>query len=813
MLRAPVTALAAALAFTAGRPAQAQSYPDAAPPTGAIGFGGSAAVAGDQVLVGRPGSLIGFPMPAAHAGSVLLFERSPTGWAQTGAVTPRDGAVGDGFGSALAADGDLLAVGAPGVGDGRGAVYLFQRAGKRWVERARLTATDATPDDGMGTRVVLKGGTLIASAFGRDSARGVVLVFRRGSAGAWSQVQTVRPSKGGPGDRFGAAIALAGKTLVVGAPGPFSLDSARSHPGAAFAFTQTGSGWSEEARLDPGSAGDGAGFGGAVLLDDAHALIGAPAVDSAAGAVLRFRREGPARWVLAGRLTPPTPAPFSLYGVNLARDGGELMVGAPGEDRMNGAVHVLRREYSPAGWTEVQRLAIDSAGFAARLGAALAVKQGLAVAGAPLAYFFEGAALVYRRTAGEWRREFSLSDSASGGPPAVTGGEVKCQAGKARGFECRDAALVSFLPKSAIGAKRGVLINDIWGWTDSTTGREFALVGRTDGTAFVEVTDPAKPRYLGELPLTPGARSNIWRDIKVYQNHAFIVADGAGQHGMQVFDLTQLRTVSGRPVTFQPTALYDRIASAHNIVIDPQSGYAYPVGNSMGGETCGGALHMVDIRDPAHPKFAGCYADPATGRARTGYTHDAQCVVYRGPDADYRGREICFNSSETALGIADVTDKANPKSISVATYPNVSYAHQGWLSEDQRYFFLDDEGDELDGTTPRTRTLVFDLADLDDPVVAKEYQGETAATDHNLYVHGNLMYESNYVAGLRIIDVKDPLNPKEVGFFDTVTYGENAPGFNGSWSNYPFFQNGVIAVTSMREGLFMVRYEPSTVVP
>ncbi|MGH7580142.1 MAG: choice-of-anchor B family protein, partial [Gemmatimonadales bacterium] len=256
-----------------------------------------------------------------------------------------------------------------------------------------------------------------------------------------------------------------------------------------------------------------------------------------------------------------------------------------------------------------------------------------------------------------------------------------------------------------------------------------------------------------------------------------------------------------------------RINSAHNIVINESTGFAYTVGNSMGGETCGGALHMIDIRDPLNPKFAGCYADPALGLQRTGSTHDAQCVSYHGPDTRYHGREICFSSSETALGIADVSDKAKPRTVSIAAYPNVAYAHQGWLTDDHRYFYLDDEGDELAGTAPKTRTVVFDLTDLEDPVVAREFYGNTAASDHNLYVKGRYMYQSNYVAGLRVVDIQDPANPVEVGHFDTVPFGDNLPGFAGSWSNYPYFKSGVVAVTSMREGLFLIRYQPSTVVP
>lgn len=364
--------------------------------------------------------------------------------------------------------------------------------------------------------------------------------------------------------------------------------------------------------------------------------------------------------------------------------------------------------------------------------------------------------------------------------------------------------LVAFLSVSDIGGPRGVRLNDIWGWTDPQTGREYALVGRMDGTAFVDISNPENPVYLGDLLHTPDAQPATWRDMKVYKNHVFIVSDGAGPHGMQVFDLTRLRNVT-KPQRFQPDATYRNINSAHNIVINEETGFAYSVGGSSGGETCGGGLHMIDIRDPKNPKFAGCFADPQTGRASTGYSHDAQCVVYKGPDPDYKGREICLGSNETALSIADVTDKKNPKAIARASYPNVAYSHQGWFDEEQRYFYMDDELDELQGNVPRTRTIIWDLQDLDDPQVVGEFLGTTSASDHNLYIKGNLMYQSNYQSGLRVIDISDRRNPVEVGFFDTVPYGSNTPGFGGSWSNYPYFKSGNIVVTSGNEGLFIVR--------
>ena len=809
--------LAASLSVTAALlaipvPASAQTFRAAS--SGSIGFGGAALITGDQVLIGRPGTLIGFPIPPSHAGSVHVFRRAGERWTESAILSAKDGTLGDGFGSALAAEGTILAVGAPGV-EGGGAVYVYERgSGGRWTERARLTSASGANGDRLGASVALKGGVLLAGAPGREGEKGAVVVFGRAKgAGDWTARGVIQGSGTAADDWFGASVAFDGQRALIGAPGAVTPDSTRWRNGQAFVFRagQRGA-WVEEARLAPRAEDGRAALGVAVLLDGSYALVGAPRVDSLAGAVIRYHREG-TTWASAGRLSPTTQTRPAGFGSALARDGNDLLVGAPMSDKYAGAVHVLRRA-GPSEWKEAQLLVTPPAGYSTWLGAAVAASNGLAVAGAPLAYFFEGTGLVYQRdgSGGTWRETAAVSDTISTVLPAVAGGEVKCQGGKAKAFACKDADLVAFLPNSRIGAKRGTLLNGIWGWTDSTTDREFALVGRTDGTSFVEVTDPANPKYLGDLPMHRGARANIWREIKVYKTYAFIVADGSGPHGMQIFDLTQLRNVTA-PQTFQETAHYARINSAHNIVINPSTGFAYPVGNSMGGETCGGALHMVDIREPLNPKFVGCYAEPALGLQRTGYTHDAQCVTYHGPDARHHGREICVTSSETGVGIADVTDKAKPRTLSIATYPNVAYAHQGWLSDDHRHFFLNDEGDELAGTAPKTRTVVFDLTDLEDPVVAKEFYGTTAATDHNLYVQGRYMYQSNYVAGLRVVDVQDPVNPVEVGYFDTVPFGDNLPGFSGSWSNYPYFKNGVVAVSSMREGLFLVRYQPSAIVP
>ncbi|MQB01800.1 MAG: choice-of-anchor B family protein, partial [Actinobacteria bacterium] len=401
--------------------------------------------------------------------------------------------------------------------------------------------------------------------------------------------------------------------------------------------------------------------------------------------------------------------------------------------------------------------------------------------------------------------------------------DVPCENGMAGPFECDGVDLLSFVPQEEFN---GAGVSDLWGWTDPETGDEYVMMGKTNGTAFFRVTDPTTPVYLGELP-NPAALQEIWHDIKVYEDHAFIVSESE-PHGMSVFDLTRLRDVS-EPQEWDADARYPLNVAAHNVAINEDSGFAYIVGGNEGivaPDQCLSGLHMVDIRDPKNPTFAGCYLEeggPGTaGRSVGGpveenspaaYVHDTQCVIYEGPDQRYTGREICFNSAEDKLVIADVTDKTNPVTVAVTDYPNVSYAHQGWLTEDQAYLLANDELDETTHKT-NTRTIVFDVTDLEDPKVHFEHFHETRSIDHNNYVHDGRVYQSNYTSGLRVLDVTsvdDAADPRlePVGFFDTYPWHSN-PTFDGTWSNYPYFESGTIAVSGIGEGLFLVRLAGAT---
>jgi choice-of-anchor B domain-containing protein len=366
--------------------------------------------------------------------------------------------------------------------------------------------------------------------------------------------------------------------------------------------------------------------------------------------------------------------------------------------------------------------------------------------------------------------------------------QTPCLGGMAGGYPCENVDLLAHLTSAQLG---GGEMNDIWGWTDPNGGNEYVMIGRDAGTSFVDISDPLNPVYLGVL--LSHTSNSIWRDIKVYQNHAFIVSE-ANSHGMQVFDLTQLSSVTGTPVIFSETAFYGSFGRCHNIVINEASGFAYAVGSN----TAGGGLHVIDISTPTNPVIAGLFSGE-------GYTHDAQVVNYIGPDTNYVGAEIAFACNEDNIAIINVTDKTDIQGISLATYPTAFYTHQGWLTEDHKYFLANDELDEINGTG-NTRTFIFDVQNLDAPFLLGTYTHSTASIDHNLYVHEGYIYESNYRAGLRILESSDIANGNlsEVAFFD-VYPSSNSAQFNGSWSNYPFFSSGVVAVSHIEQGLFLLK--------
>lgn len=371
----------------------------------------------------------------------------------------------------------------------------------------------------------------------------------------------------------------------------------------------------------------------------------------------------------------------------------------------------------------------------------------------------------------------------------------------------------------------------IWGWTDTTDPggpREYAMFGLSNGTSFIDVTNPSNPVYKGFLPSATGSTS--WRELQSYGNHAFIVSDANGAHGMQVFDMRELRNYAGTPMIFSttPSSVYTRytgVNNSHTININTSTGFAYLFGTN----TFSGGVHAVNISSPMSPTFAGGFTAPTNG-GTSRYIHDGVAVTYSGPDATYLGREILFASNarsssstlnDDTVSIIDVTNKSSMSLVGAATHANARYIHQGWLTPDQRYFLVDDELDEYYDQTVM-KTHVYDVSDLDAPVYKGGWIHPVNAKniDHNMFIKetpwGLMAFQSNYTMGLRIIRLDDlsGVTPQmtEWGWFDTYPADDAIKSFNGQWGNYPFFASGTIIAGDRQNGLFVLQMipEPST---
>ncbi len=404
--------------------------------------------------------------------------------------------------------------------------------------------------------------------------------------------------------------------------------------------------------------------------------------------------------------------------------------------------------------------------------------------------------------------------------------QTPCSGGMAGGFPCDGYDLQAQIEIVDMGGKAYAGSNpmeatDSWGWTDPSDGKEYAIICMNDGTAFVDISTPTAPRFLGRLESETS--TSWWRDVKVYNNYAFIVSDDNGNHGMQVFDLTKLRglsTSSGANASMRTFSEDNHLTwgnggnkgKAHNVFINEDTGYLYILGASRGG----GSPLMVDIQNPLATLSYTILDNVVQGSTNYGYCHDAQVVTYNGPDPDYQGREILVGAFGSSLKIElfDVTNKTEPVHISNATYQNQEYTHQGWFTEDQRFFIVGDEVDE-ENMGGGTRTFIFDFEDLDNPILHHTYTSTTSiAIDHNGYVVGNRFYLANYNAGMRVMKV-DGLYDEDVNGNPTPTFTEdsyfdthpstNAATFYGAWNVYPFFESGNIIISDLDEGLIIVK--------
>ncbi len=382
-----------------------------------------------------------------------------------------------------------------------------------------------------------------------------------------------------------------------------------------------------------------------------------------------------------------------------------------------------------------------------------------------------------------------------------------CTNGMAGNFPCDDFDLQSNIPLSSFSSAPSSA-NDIWGFLDLNDNNEYAIIGLSNGTAVVNVTDPQNPQEVGIVP----GNSSIWRDMKVYQYfdtaaqkykaYAYVTTEAS--QGLQVIDLTDL------PNSISLANTINDFRTAHNIYVanvdystglnnEPLPAQIYIAGSNVGG----GAFRVLDLTDPVNPILQ--IAPPTNA----GYMHDVSSMIITDNRTSqcaegHNPCEILLDYNESTVDIWDITDTANPAKLSSTGYANSGYTHSGWWSKNKRYIFVQDELDEQQFGL-NTTLRVMDINDLTQPNLVGTYTGPTAAIDHNGFVVGDRYYMSNYRRGLAVLDISDPTNPQDLGFFDTFpTPSSDSANFNGAWGVYPFLPSGNILVSDIEFGLYVI---------
>jgi choice-of-anchor B domain-containing protein len=313
---------------------------------------------------------------------------------------------------------------------------------------------------------------------------------------------------------------------------------------------------------------------------------------------------------------------------------------------------------------------------------------------------------------------------------------------------------------------QGTGYSDCWGYT-APDGREYALEGVRSGTSIVDITDPSMPR---EVTFIPGSFST-WREIKTFQQYAYVVNETGG--GMQIIDL------SGLPGSATLVATYTGFQTAHNIWTDEASATLYAEGNSAQ------PVRVLSLANPISPVQIGSFGIEC---------HD----IFVQNDIAY-----ISEGNRSSVGLYDVSNPAEATRIgTVQLPPPAGYAHNAWASADGRYVMTTEE------TTGET-VKMFDVSDLGNVSLTDQYLGPSNLA-HNVHMRGDFSYIAHYADGLRILDIADPSNIFEVGFYDTNPANS---GFNGAWGIYPFFRSGKIILSDMQNGLWVFYFDDGSLPP
>jgi len=316
-------------------------------------------------------------------------------------------------------------------------------------------------------------------------------------------------------------------------------------------------------------------------------------------------------------------------------------------------------------------------------------------------------------------------------------------------------------------------------WSVAVNGHEYAIIGSTKGTHFIDVTNPTQPFEADYIPGKAQGPNIIHRDYKTYKNYIYGVCD-EGNSSLQIMDVSTLpdsvRLVSNSSAI---------IVTTHNIFIDTSRAMLYSLvfGSNQYGY---GGMAVLSLANPEQPTFIKKFSN--IGGFSFGHIHDAFV----------RNDTAYLNAGTNGFAVADFSDPSQPKLLGTLTsYPGKGYNHSGWLTTDGQHYYMADE-------THGSPIKALDVQNLDDIQVLGTFNAEASPTQipHNAMIACNYLYVSYYYNGLQVFDISDPLNVQRVLYYDTCILPDNT-SYEGAWGVNPWLPSGNILISDMQNGLFI----------
>ena len=326
----------------------------------------------------------------------------------------------------------------------------------------------------------------------------------------------------------------------------------------------------------------------------------------------------------------------------------------------------------------------------------------------------------------------------------------------------------------------GIRYQGCTGWVDTSNGREYAIMGSSrPGTYIIEVTNPTAPVLRHYIPGIGNANKSIWHEYQTYGKYLYIVSDDAGPNTFQIADMSYLP--DSVHLVRNDSSIFKR---SHTIFIDGNKLYCGSV-DRVGVPDA--SMAVYSLTDPETPQLLRRLNDdhPFISWVHDMFVRNDTVYASCGSQGLYIYK---FNSNNTFTLLGNLPSNGN-------------YNHSSFLSDDGTLLINCDE--VPDGIPVR----LVDVTDVTNPGIYTTFISNTGATPHNPYIKNGKAVIAYYQDGVQIYNIDNPANPVRIGYFDTHPQnisGYPNPAYQGAWGAYTDLPSGVLLVSDMQLGLFVL---------